>query len=105
MIVDLLFVHSSIGNTSQPTLKIQVGDISSITSSQDLVAFFAKFGEVLEANVVTKDYKRFGFVKMSSYEAVKSAMNAKAPKIKGNYVTIRAAFSKPQAISRGSRVR
>lgn len=103
--VELLFFHSSISSPSEPSLEIQVGDISSSTSSHDLIMFFAQFGGVLKANVVTKGGKRFGFVKMSSFEAVKNAVNAKAPKIKDNYVTIRAAFSKQQAISHRSRVR
>ncbi|KAM7539589.1 hypothetical protein Aperf_G00000025793 [Anoplocephala perfoliata] len=94
-----------ISSTTEPTLEIQVGDISSGTSAYDLVAFFSKFGSVLKANVITKNYKRIGFVKMSSYEAVKSAMNAKAPQIDGNYVTIREAFSKEQATSHRSKVR
>ncbi len=78
--------------------KLFVGNLAWETTSDDLRAFFAPFGTVIDAVVImdrmTNRSRGFGFVEMETEEMAQKALEANGKDLKGRAMNVN--IAKPQ---------
>lgn len=78
--------------------KLFIGNLSWETTSDDLRAFFASFGTVIDAVVImdrmTNRSRGFGFVEMETEEQAQKALEANGKDLKGRAMNVN--MAKPQ---------